>query len=52
MMFLQSLYFSRPRPTSAIIPDAHTPGTFENQDGPINGKTPYISTISEKNRGP
>ena len=33
MMFLQSLYFFCPPPSSAIIPDAHTPGTFENQDG-------------------
>ena len=33
MMFLQFLYFFRPPPPSAIIPDAHTPGTFENQDG-------------------
>ena len=30
MMFLQSLYFFRPPPPSAIIPDAHTPGTIEN----------------------
>ena len=33
MMFLQSLYFFRPPPPSAIIPDTHTLGTFENQDG-------------------
>ena len=33
MMFLQSLYFFHPPTPSAIIPDAHTPGTFENQDG-------------------
>ena len=33
MMLLQSLFFSHPPPPRAIIPDAHTPGTFENQDG-------------------
>ena len=48
---LQSLYFSRPPPPRAIIPDARPHGTFENQDGVINGKTRYISTISRKNRG-
>ena len=33
VMLLQSLYFSRPPPPRAIIPDACPLGTFENQDG-------------------
>ena len=33
VMLLQSLYFSRPPPPTAIIPEAHPLGTFENQDG-------------------
>ena len=51
VMLLQSLYFSRPPPPRAIIPDARPLGTFENQDGRYtDGKTRYISTISRKNR--
>ena len=41
VMLLQSLYFSRPPPPTAIIPVARPLGTFENQD----------ITISRKNRG-
>ena len=33
VMLLQSLYFSRPPPPRAIIPDDLPLGTFENQDG-------------------
>ena len=33
VMLLQSLYFSRPPPPTAIIPEARPLGTFENQDG-------------------
>ena len=33
VMLLQSLYFSRPPPPTAIIPDARPLGTIENQDG-------------------
>ena len=33
VMLIQSLYFSRPPPPTAIIPDARSLGTFENQDG-------------------
>ena len=41
VMLLQSLYFSRPPPPTAIIPASRPLGTFENQD----------ITISRKNRG-
>ena len=33
VLLLQSLYFSRPPRTRAIIPDTRPLGTFENQDG-------------------
>ena len=33
LLLLQSLYFSRPPPPTAIIPYACPLGTFENQDG-------------------
>ena len=33
VMLLQSLYFCRPPPPKAIIPDARPLSTFENQDG-------------------
>ena len=39
-----------PPPVRAIIPDARPLGTFENQDT-RDGKTWYIYTISQKNRG-
>ena len=48
MMLLRSLHFSLPPPPRAIIPDARPLGTFENQEAVINGKTRYISTISQK----
>ena len=44
VMLLQSLYFSRTSPPPsprAIIPDARSLGTFENQ-GTRDGKTRYI----------
>ena len=41
VMLLQSLYFYRPPPPTAIIPDARPLGTFENQDT-HDGKTRYI----------
>ena len=33
VMLVQSLYFSRPPPTRAIIPNTRPLSTFENQDG-------------------
>ena len=41
VMLLQSLSFLPPPPLTAIIPDAHPRGTFENQDI-RDGKTRYI----------
>ena len=47
---IKSANMHSPAPSWAMIADARSLGTFENQDGP-NVKTRYISTISRKNRG-
>ena len=43
VMLLQSLYFSRPPPPRAIIPDARPLGTFENQDDAL-----YLNDLTKK----
>ena len=51
LLLLQSLYFSRPPPPTAIIPNACPLGTFEIEMATINSKMHYISMIARIYRG-